>query len=54
MADALGLETCAEGVEHDVAADVLDELGCDVAQGYRFARPVPARALPEVLATVAR
>ena len=32
----------AEGVEHDHLAAVLRGLNCDEAQGYHFARPMPA------------
>ncbi|KUL25851.1 putative bifunctional diguanylate cyclase/phosphodiesterase [Actinoplanes awajinensis] len=38
----LGLSVVAEGVEDQETADVLRELGCDIAQGYHFARPMPA------------
>ena len=43
LAHALGIPTTAEGVETAEQLDRLAELGCDVAQGYLFARPVPAR-----------
>ena len=42
MAGALGLGVTAEGVETDRQLDELRRLGCDCAQGYRFARPLPA------------
>ncbi len=38
----LGMKVVAEGVETRVAMDVLRELGCDYAQGYYIARPMPA------------
>jgi len=41
LADSLGLECVAEGVEHDEQAEMLTELGCRTLQGYRFARAVP-------------
>jgi diguanylate cyclase (GGDEF)-like protein/PAS domain S-box-containing protein len=44
----LGLETVAEGVEDIVQRDALRAHGCDLAQGFLFARPmtpVAARAL---------
>ena len=43
LAHALGIPTTAEGVETAEQLDRLAEMGCDVAQGYLFARPVPAR-----------
>jgi len=39
MARALGLTTVAEGVEEPEQAALLAELGCDLAQGFHFARP---------------
>ena len=42
MASALGLGTVAEGVETREDAELLRKLGCEEAQGYFFARPVPA------------
>ncbi len=39
MANALGLEVIAEGVETAEQADVVLALGCDSAQGFYFARP---------------
>jgi diguanylate cyclase len=40
-AHALGLRLEAEGVEDDATGAVLAGLGCDVAQGYAIARPMP-------------
>ncbi len=37
----LGLVVVAEGVEDAPVLDTLRRLGCDVAQGYHFARPLP-------------
>jgi diguanylate cyclase (GGDEF)-like protein/PAS domain S-box-containing protein len=48
LADALGLETVAEGVEDREQVDVLRKLGCGHAQGFYFARPVPAEGLHEL------
>ncbi len=42
FAHRLSLSTVAEGVETEDVADLLTSLGCDVAQGYYFARPMPA------------
>ena len=38
----LGLTTIAEGVETMEELDLVRTLGCDIAQGYYFARPMPA------------
>jgi diguanylate cyclase (GGDEF)-like protein len=38
----LGLLVVAEGVETDLELDKLSRFGCDFAQGYRFARAMPA------------
>jgi diguanylate cyclase (GGDEF)-like protein len=38
----LGMTIVAEGVETELARDRLAEIGCDVAQGYWYSRPMPA------------
>jgi diguanylate cyclase (GGDEF)-like protein len=45
LARSLDLATVAEGVESAAQLAALQHLGCDVAQGYWFSRPVPAREL---------
>lgn len=40
IARSLGVETVAEGVESKEHADLLLELGCDILQGYAFAKPL--------------
>ena len=42
MGRSLKLEVLAEGVETEVQADWLRSIGCETAQGYLFARPMPA------------
>jgi diguanylate cyclase len=41
MAERLGLETLAEGVETSGEHAMLAQLGCDHVQGYAIARPMP-------------
>ena len=38
----LNMEVVAEGVESKDMLDMLTDLGCDIAQGYYIARPMPA------------
>ena len=49
LAHALGLVVVAEGVETSDQVAHLRELGCDLAQGYFFARPQPAADLERLL-----
>jgi EAL domain-containing protein (putative c-di-GMP-specific phosphodiesterase class I) len=41
LAHGLGLRTVAEGIEQQAQAERLNEIGCDLGQGYHFARPMP-------------
>jgi diguanylate cyclase len=42
----LGLSIVAEGVEDEASLTFLTAAGCDVAQGFHIARPMPAADLP--------
>lgn len=53
MAEALTLRTVAEGVETQQQADLLQDLGCDLAQGYLYARPQPAKEITDLLTRAA-
>jgi diguanylate cyclase (GGDEF)-like protein/PAS domain S-box-containing protein len=50
LAHALGLMAIAEGIESDGQLASIRELGCDLAQGFLFARPRPADEVSAVLA----
>ena len=45
LAHALGLRAVGEGVETETQRLALVNLGCDLAQGYHYARPLTADAL---------
>ncbi len=49
MAHALGMRVVPEGVETAGQLARLVELGCDYAQGFHLARPLPAAELGELL-----
>lgn len=50
LAHELSLDVVAEGIETAEQHACLARLGCDVFQGYRFARPMPREALQQWLA----
>ncbi len=50
LAHNLGLDVVAEGVEDAEILAALDDLGCDLIQGYWFSRPLPADQVPGWLA----
>jgi diguanylate cyclase len=49
LAHHLGLEAVAEGIEAEGSANLLSEMGCDRAQGYHLARPMPTEQVLELL-----
>jgi diguanylate cyclase (GGDEF)-like protein len=49
LANALGMETLAEGVEDIAQFEVLEREGCQNIQGYLFSRPVAANAVAGLL-----
>lgn len=49
LARALGLNVTAEGIEEIEHAKRLKELGCDVGQGFLFAKPMQAKEFEELL-----
>jgi EAL domain-containing protein (putative c-di-GMP-specific phosphodiesterase class I) len=43
------MQTLAEGIEHPWQARELHALGCELGQGYFFARPMPAADMERIL-----
>jgi diguanylate cyclase (GGDEF)-like protein len=50
MGQALGLTIVAEGVEHVEQAEILREMGCQLAQGHLYCRPLALEDIQDVLA----
>jgi EAL domain-containing protein (putative c-di-GMP-specific phosphodiesterase class I) len=50
MADRLGLDCVAEGVETSLQSRLLLQRGCNTAQGYFFSPPLPAEDIERMLA----
>jgi EAL domain-containing protein (putative c-di-GMP-specific phosphodiesterase class I) len=50
LGHSLGLSVVAEGVEQDATRDQLVEMGCDIAQGYLFSRPLESERFDAWLA----
>ena len=40
LSQSMGLETVAEGIEEAEEGRILKELGCTLAQGYHYAKPM--------------
>ena len=53
MADRLGLDCVAEGVETSLQSRVLLQRGCTTAQGYFFSPPLPADDVERMMADIA-
>ena len=49
IGDRLGLEVVAEGIEREEQSDSLRQLGCELGQGFLFARPMKEDALLQYL-----
>ena len=51
LGSSMGMKVVAEGVEDIHQLELLGAMGCDQAQGYYFARPMPATEVPTFLST---
>jgi len=51
LADALGLDTVAEGIEVEAQRDTLLGLGCKTGQGFSFGKPMPLAEVLEAAVT---
>ena len=49
LANAMGISTVAEGVETEEQVSGLQQLGCQVAQGFYFSQPLTALDFGELL-----
>jgi len=49
LGHSLGIEVIAEGIEREDQADALRRMGCRLAQGYLFFRPVDPSRVPTLL-----
>ena len=49
LAHNIGLKVVAEGVENESILQALNDLGCDIAQGYHISRPIPFERVTEWL-----
>lgn len=52
LANGLGLETVAEGVETSDQSDQVADLGCDLIQGFYYAKPQSAEQIESVIADI--
>jgi len=48
ISNALGLRVVAEGVENEDQLKTLVAMGCHMAQGYYFSKPIPAQDIPKL------
>ncbi len=49
MAHGIGIQVTAEGIEEHKQREALEEMGCDKAQGYLFAKPLPVDEVAPVV-----
>jgi PAS domain S-box-containing protein len=51
LAHNLGLKVVAEGIEEKEQMAMLQELGCELGQGYLFSKPASVESIEQLLAT---
>ena len=51
MADAIGLNVVAEGIENDAQAALLRSMGCRFGQGFHYCHPLSAAQVTTMLTT---
>ena len=49
LAHGLGMTVVCEGVENDEQVNFLRQIGCDVAQGYYYSKPIPMTDFEKLL-----
>lgn len=49
MAKKLDLKTVAEGIETQAQAEAVKAMGCDIGQGYYWARPIAGNEFLELI-----
>ncbi|MDO4182053.1 MAG: GGDEF domain-containing phosphodiesterase [Coriobacteriia bacterium] len=49
MSHLLGVPVIVEGVEKQDQVDILEDMGCQYAQGYLFYKPMPAKQFTQLL-----
>lgn len=54
IANVLGLETVAEGVESDEQLDQVADLGINVVQGFFYSKPIASADIPEAISSLNR
>jgi len=50
LGKSLDYRIIAEGIENEAQASFLKQLGCDIAQGFLYAKPLEADALQQWVA----
>jgi EAL domain-containing protein (putative c-di-GMP-specific phosphodiesterase class I) len=51
LAHTLRMVVIAEGVETEEQVTLLEEMGCDMAQGFHFSKPLPPEEIPALLSS---